>query len=59
MSNGQIWVEGGQEWSGVEFATDGQSASMSWCRPTLWAHDQILHVLKSDMYSLLDVGRPL
>jgi hypothetical protein len=23
-------------WSGVEFATDGQSASSSWCRATLW-----------------------
>jgi hypothetical protein len=39
----------------VEFGTDGQSASMSWYR----AHDQILHVLYSVMYLLIDVGRPL
>jgi hypothetical protein len=27
---------GGVEWSGVEFATDSQSASTSWCRAALW-----------------------
>jgi hypothetical protein len=26
----------GVEWSGVEFATDGQSASTSWCWAALW-----------------------
>jgi hypothetical protein len=29
---------------GVKYATDGQSASSSWCRTALWAHDQNLHV---------------
>jgi hypothetical protein len=40
------------------FAT-GQSACMSWCGAPSGAHDQILHVLWSDIYVLLHVGRPL
>jgi hypothetical protein len=41
------------EWSGVEFATDGQSASTSWCRAALWGpwpdfiYSLVWHVLPS------------
>jgi hypothetical protein len=34
--NWQLTVYGTMEWSGVEFAADGQSASMSWWRVALW-----------------------
>jgi hypothetical protein len=43
----------------VDFATDGQSASSSWCWLPFGAHDQILNFLSSDKFLFLHVERPL
>jgi hypothetical protein len=43
----------------VDFATDGHSASSSWCRAPIWSLDQILNFLWSDNFLLLRVGLPL
>jgi hypothetical protein len=46
-------------WSGVEFATDGQSASMYWCRAALCGPWPDLNFIYSDIYLCRYVGRPL
>jgi hypothetical protein len=53
------WIGTDRELSGVEFATDCQSASTSWCRAALWGLWPHFRCSLVWRVFLLHVGRPL